>query len=733
MSLARRRNAPPLYRSWKRRVKEQRVINTLRQRNRELETLHAIANIITNTLDLEGMMSAIMPRILAVTHAQAAGIWLIEPKSNQLRLIRLAGDAESLRPHLETIPTGELLEGTVARTGRGRLIRDLAREEGGRWHLLPQYRTVAAVPLLNKGEIVGVLSIIGTTPGAFSTATFRLLQRIGVQVGVGVAKALLYEAEMEQRRLAETLAESAAIVSSSLELEEVLDRLLEQAARILPADALNIMLIEEGYVRPIRWRGYDAFPSAHELPILRLPLDTYPSWSRMIRERRPVIIPEIPDEMWRDAENWRWLQSYVGAPIIVQDKVVGFFNIDGTRPHQFDEADARRLAIFARYAGTAIEYAKLYQQMRSYAQELESRVAQRVRELRQRNARLKAIFNSTDEGLAVVRQDGRFEEVNPALQRWLYHALPPTEAEQLQEAIVHMAQEGNEQEIEMTLGNLDLLLRARHVEDEEATWLITVQNITPWKAMARVQERFISTVSHELRTPITAIKLYVELLRNAPEARRASYLEALSQEVDRQAQLIEDVLRLTRIDARQYSTQSRPVDLLILLDHLIERHEIVLEKKGLRLEYHPPIARPHVIGIAHQLELVFDNLLRNAIQYTPAGGTIRIAVDTTEEQGRRWAHITVQDTGIGISPQDLPHIFKRFYRSARAQQYFPQGTGLGLAIVQEVVQHHGGIVKVESEIERGTTFHIFLPLAGDEASMETTPSCKSGQSPQEPG
>ncbi len=693
--------------------RDEESIQSLRQRNAELEALHTITSIIATTLDLETMLEAMLSTILDVTHAPAGGVWLLDRRRRMLHLARMEGYTAGVQEKLQEVPLGEFLEGRVALSGKARLIRDLRKEEGGKWYLSPYFLTVATVPLLARGSVVGVLSIMGRKVGDISEETFRLLQNIGAQVGLGIEKALLYHEQQEQRRLAEALAESAAIVGSSLELEEVLDRLLEQAARILPADALNIMLIEEGHVRPIRWRGYEKFPCADELPTLNLPLDTYPSWELMVRRKHTIIIPEIPAEMWREAEKWRWLHSYVGAPIVVQDKVVGFFNIDGSRPHQFDEADAARLSIFARYAGTALEHARLYRQLRTYAEELERRVAERTEALRERNARLQAIFNSASEGLILV-ESGQFECANPVAEAWLKQSLSPADAETLRQAILEVAalsQEGaKEARRELTLGGIDFLLKARPIEGEESTRLVTVQDITPWKAMARVHERFISTVSHELRSPITAIRLYAELLRNAPEERRRGYLEALFREIDHQTELIEGVLRLTRIDAGRQRLNLKPLDLGEQIAATLEHHEVMLAKKQLRLDYAPP-ARPLVVlGHAEELGLVFDNLLRNAIQYTPEGGSIRIALDEEERDGRRWATVTVSDTGIGISPEDLPHIFKRFYRSQRAQRYFPHGTGLGLALVKEIVNLHGGMVEVESVVEEGTTFRLYLPL-----------------------
>lgn len=221
----------------------------------------------------------------------------------------------------------------------------------------------------------------------------------------------------------------------------------------------------------------------------------------------------------------------------------------------------------------------------------------------------------------------------------------------------------------------------------------------------RLKTKFVSDVSHELRTPITNLKLYLDLLEQGDPTRRPRYLAALKEQTNWLAQLIEDILNLARLEIDGHSTHFVPVDLNTLVKSIVAAHHPLAQSAGLILHFDPSPGLPPILGRPNQLAQVVTNLVANAISYTPSG-QVTVA---TFAKGQRVC-LQVQDTGLGIHPEDRPYLFERFYRGRRVSQLNIRGTGLGLGIVKEIVDRHQGEIEVESELDVGSTFRIWLPL-----------------------
>jgi len=226
---------------------------------------------------------------------------------------------------------------------------------------------------------------------------------------------------------------------------------------------------------------------------------------------------------------------------------------------------------------------------------------------------------------------------------------------------------------------------------------------------------FIENLSHELRTPISAIKAYANLMQRGRPERRAEYLDRLSQQADWQAQLIDRIFKISRIDAGRVEMHPEPTSLNHAISYVKARFQSQAEEKNLTLEVHPVPEDAMALVDPIQLEEILDNLLSNALSYTSAGGRIGLTAERREDEGRTWAVITVADTGIGIPEDELPYIFERFFRGDLPKKEQISGTGLGLVIVQQLVALHGGQITVQSQEGEGTTFTVELPLAQAES------------------
>jgi PAS domain S-box-containing protein len=221
----------------------------------------------------------------------------------------------------------------------------------------------------------------------------------------------------------------------------------------------------------------------------------------------------------------------------------------------------------------------------------------------------------------------------------------------------------------------------------------------------QLKSKFVSDVSHELRTPIANLKLHVELLEHGRAEKHSHYLNVVKQQSRRLGQLVDDILNLSRLEMGRERLTLGPVDLNFVVDQIVAAHQPRAESSGLVLSFNPLIGLQPVRGEVNQLAQVVTNLIINALNYTSAG-SVRVSTVQSETA----ACLQIEDTGMGIDPDDLPNIFDRFYRGRRSQRSETPGTGLGLAIVKEIIDLHEGRIEVDSQIKQGTTFRVWLPL-----------------------
>ncbi|GEM_PF-1398817 len=542
-----------------------------------------------------------------------------------------------------------------------------------------------------------------------------LVEAVGRQVGIVAERLRLFQAEREQRELAEALAEVVASVNRTLELDQVLDQILEQVERVVPGDSFNIMLVEDSIARIVRWRGYES--TGEELLSFVIHLDEFPGLKYMAERGEPVVIPDTAkSSLWSPRKGSEWVRSYVGAPIIVDHVTVGFLNVDGTRPGQFGPVDAQRLQAFADSVATAIRNAQLYQRVLAHTDELERRVQERTAQLRSQLDRLDAILRSTADGIIVTDVQGEILTTNTVAHRWLTTALSPEDARRLREEIKRLAlQAWTQGESVLELSGLDLQLKVAPVAEpglEGVSAVVAAHDVTHLRALDRMKSRFVSNVSHELRTPITTIKLYAMLLQQVtPQSERwKEFVDALVKEADHQARLIEDILEISRIDAGRLEMHPRPALLNEVAERVVTDRLVLAAQRRQSLEYRPCSRSPVVLVDQERMAQVLSNLVDNALRYTPEGGIITVTTNVTVAEERTWGTVTVADTGIGIPEDELPYIFDRFFRGMEVRAMQLPGTGLGLSIVREIVEFHGGKVTVESRVGEGSTFTVWLPL-----------------------
>jgi signal transduction histidine kinase len=230
------------------------------------------------------------------------------------------------------------------------------------------------------------------------------------------------------------------------------------------------------------------------------------------------------------------------------------------------------------------------------------------------------------------------------------------------------------------------------------------------RQLDRQKDQFITTVSHELRTPLTSIHGYVNLLvedegEALPEERRR-FLSIIERNTKRLRHLVDDLLLISELDAGKLKLKLNKFDLLALTRESVESARPTAEAGDITLDVAPgsPL---ELTGDRLRLGQLLDNVISNALKFTPRGGSVSIRTSRTNGS----AFVEVEDTGVGIAADDLRHLFERFYRTEGAEASAVQGTGLGLAISQAIAEAHGGLIDVTSKENVGTTFRIALPAS----------------------
>jgi two-component system, OmpR family, phosphate regulon sensor histidine kinase PhoR len=242
--------------------------------------------------------------------------------------------------------------------------------------------------------------------------------------------------------------------------------------------------------------------------------------------------------------------------------------------------------------------------------------------------------------------------------------------------------------------------------DEWKGIIVVFHDITELKNLEQMRKDFVANVSHELKTPITSIKGFSEtLLDGAMQDTEAlkSFLEIILAESDRLQSLIQDLLELSKIEKHGFELSLEKQEMPALIGEVLPILKDKAEKKEITI--HTSFeSRGEAEIDPYRLKQVFINLISNAIVYTPKGGDVTISVTEDEKK----VHVSIKDNGMGITEEELPRIFERFYRVDKARSRNSGGTGLGLAIVKHIIEAHEGDIEVDSEVNKGTTFTVSL-------------------------
>lgn len=488
----------------------------------------------------------------------------------------------------------------------------------------------------------------------------------------------------------ETLSNVGRSVTASLDLDVVLKLVVDAAVEITGAEEGSLLILDEksGELSMRAARNFkDEFVRTFSLPIN----DTLAG--DVVRTGKPAMLDEKSPQKIKTSYL---VKSLIYVPLKIHDRVIGVLGVDNRDSEKpLLSQHITSISALADYAAIAIENARLYT-----GTEVE------------RN-KLEAILTRIEDGVIVVNDAGKVILVNRVARNLFDLGDQDVELKSIDDVFQHeqllkLLKNGHDTfpyRSELELGD-DRVIDTQLNVIPDVGITVTLHDVTYFKELDRIKSDFVSTVSHDLRSPLTAILGYVELLeRVGPiNERQQSFIKRVQTSVRNITELINDLLDLGRIESG-FDERKVSLSLPKVVQYSVESMKNkVLEKKH-QLSIDVPETLPNVIGDSVRLRQVVDNLLGNAIRYTPEGGQISIVATEENEQ----IILRVSDNGYGIPAADRPHIFDKFYRASNVIEDI-SGSGLGLAIVKSIVENHQGRVWVDSAEGEGSTFTVVLPV-----------------------
>ncbi len=625
------------------------------------------------------------------------------------------------------------------------------------------------VPLNAGAESIGALSVGSRDPGTlYARGQLDLLQAIADQTAGAIVKArLLQEAEQRARQLS-TLNDVTRQLTSTLDLEPLLQNILQSAVGILNCEAGTLFLVDD-QTREMVFR-VTAGPVNRELIGQRLPPGSGIA-GRAITMAAPVIENDVKHSAtWTtdsDMQAGFETRAVLAVPMLVKDNVIGVIEVMNRKDGlPFVQEDLTLLAAFTGQAAVAMENARLYtltdQELAARVEELS--VMQRIdRELnasletdramritlewalRQSNAEAGLIGMVEGEKLSIVAHEGYSDLFGDAKSPSMSLNLPALQA---------AVETGQPQRMQLAAPGTGSLLRAARNQivipirrEVSVIGLLILESSTGTQAdlpfLSRLSDHaaiaisnaqlygevqranlaksdFVSLVAHELKNPMTSIKGYTELLSGGAvgpvNEMQANFLNTIRSNTERMSTLVSDLNDNSKIEAGRLRLDFKAVDLVDVVDEVVRSTKRQIDDKKQAIEVALPAQLPRIWGDRTRVAQILINLVSNAHKYTPEGGMLVVGGESTPN---RWdpegvknvVHLWVKDNGIGISPEDQVKIFQKFFRSEDQKARESPGTGLGLNITKSLVEMQGGRIWFESAFREGTTFHFTVPVA----------------------
>ena len=692
-------------------IENAQLYEKVTDRMREATVLHRVSNTLMRTLNLEQLLENILEVLQRSFGYSHCAILLPDEEIGELCIKAACGYLQAIGEGLRVKIGQEGITGWVAANRMPLNVPDVTKDD--RYvERVERTKSEIAVPMLVGERFVGILDVQSSEVNAFGEDDLRTLSSVAAQAAVAIERARFFKEARRRSQEQAILFQASAAVLSTLHVGEVLYEVAKQMTLAIDATSARVCQWNEAD-RTITVIAEYITPHASQKEQVSDLGTVYPAEApaafQILRDRQPLTVsladPGISEAVRTHLEEFGG-NTVLYLPLAVRGRVIGYVEVwESRRKRHFTQEEINLCQAIGNQAAIAIENARLFAAEESSRQKIEAVIQKMTDGLLIIDARCNIIL-ANQRAAELLAAAGEMSGQN-LLVVCPYPSLNALVREALDRSPHTIS---GEISIEET-GRYDLgVTIALFIQDgEQLLWYVLLHDITHLKELDRMKSDFVSNVSHDLRTPLANIKLYAALTQKGRPEKRQHYLATIESETERLETLIEDILDLSRLERGAVKLQMEPLPLAEIVQQVVGAHLATAQAKGLQLTWQVPDGLPLLHADRNRLLLMLNNLLGNALQYTPRGGSVRVEARAGEWRGQPALQIAVRDTGIGIPADEQERIFERFYRG-RHTLADTTGTGLGLAIVKESMALHGGEVMVESAVGHGSTFTLCFPL-----------------------
>jgi signal transduction histidine kinase/DNA-binding response OmpR family regulator len=658
--------------------------DSLRRKNKELGVLPEISKDISTTFNIEELISSVLTHSVTALNASNGFLFIFNPDGSAS--LKIHKESNISPWSFDDIKTNLVSKGVVPRVVESRIgliIENVTISED--WIKIPGDQTSSAMiaPLLGRRDVLGILILTHEKPEFFKPDHLKLVQAIASQAAIAIENALLVT--VERKRVTELVAlnqltHRISQFNRSQELFEAIPNLVQQH---LNYPSVALWLKDGNDLKLAKLVGEENAPrlSLLEIAPQQALITSQPTqFSGPIEER-------TGDRFGSGAPP---VMSAIAVPLVWDGVVHGVLSLNSLRANAFQESDRVLMETLASQVGIVLERINLFESVE------------------QEKKRLSAVLNAAADAILVLSSDGKLQIINPAGENLFTdvstHVGQPLPAEKGYDGLLEVIKKAH------STGDLESA-EIPWPDDRTFSVLVTpileggevavLHDVSHFMAINQLKNEFLATASHDLKNPIFTVMGYSDLIeRVGPLTEmQADFLRRIRNSAHQMQDLVLNLLEIARLEMES-SLKKERVNLNKILQEVFDEYQAQRQAKQQTMTLELPPKEVCVFGDRMRLQQVARNLLGNAIKYTPCGG--QISLMSRLNNGK--VHVSVQDTGIGIPEDALPHLFEKFFRVHTDATQDIEGNGLGLAIVKAIIEQHDGEINVQSKEGEGSCF-----------------------------